>query len=283
MLYVRPMPFEEAIDKSRSLFTVGSPLDTEAWRDAPLALRDNAFFSATIENGRWLQSAKDFIDDFLKGSRVEAPSGGTMLSAGSRTQFVKELSDFAVANGLSPLDPKDEGTLKDIRSEARLSLIYNTKTQQAHDYGYWKQGQNPDVLDAFPAQQFIREAEVGTPRPIHQQNEGAIRLKSDLSFWLAMNSPDIGGFGVPWGPWGFNSGMGVEDVPRDVAEQLGLIAPGERAKPIERDFNDRLQASAAGLDDDTLDQLRAVFGDQVEIDDAEGSIRWRKPQKEATP
>jgi hypothetical protein len=100
-----------------------------------------------------------------------------------------------------------------------------------------------------------------------------VRLKTDLDFWTAMNSPEIGGFGVPWGPWGFNSGMDVEDVDREEAEQLGLLAPGARVAPVDKDFNERLQASATGLDDDMLAQLRAQFGEQIEI--AGGAVKWK--------
>jgi len=273
MQFVKPMLFEEAIEKIGAQTPIGSKLNTEQWREVPLALRENAFFSATIEDARFLQSGKNLLGDFLSGAREKLPNGQTALKAGSRAEFVKQMQEFATARGLGPLDPKDAGGLKDITSQTRLSLIFNTKTTQAKEFGYWKQGQDPDVLDEFPAQRFIREADVTTARAIHQQNEGVVRLKSDLDFWMAMNSPSIGGFGVPWGPWGFNSGMGVEDVDRAEAEALGLISPGEKAQPMERDFNDKLQASAQGLDEDMRAKLREAFGDQVEIDG--DAVKWK--------
>lgn len=269
------MLFTEAIEKIGGQTPIGSALNTEQWREVPAALRENAFFSATIEDVRFLQGAKDVIGDFLSGNKATLESGETILKAGSRAEFVKQMQEFAIARGLGPLDPKDAGGLKDIRSETRLSLIFNTKTTQAKEFGYWKQGQDPDVLDEFPAQRFIREADVTTPRAIHQQNEGVVRLKSDLGFWLAMNSPAIGGFGVPWGPWGFNSGMGVEDVDRDEAESLGLISPGEKARPVDGEFNDKLQASVQGIDEDLREQLRDAFGEQIEVDG--DVVKWRGP------
>jgi len=104
-------------------------------------------------------------------------------------------------------------------------------------------------------------------------NEGVVKLKTDLPFWLSMNDPAFGGFGVPWGPWGFNSGMGEQDEDRDTAEQLGLIKPGEKPQPIVEDVNHMLQASTEGLDDDMLTHLRATFGDQVEFDD--NAVKWK--------
>lgn len=277
MQFVKPIPFKEAVEKLGKKSVIGSKLKAGEWAQVPLALRDRAFFSSRIESVRFLQGAKDFIDSFLQGAteEIEGPDGNvhTGLKAGSRAQFVKEMREFAIANGLGPLDPKDKGTVKDITSEKRLSLIFNTQTQAAHDYGYWKQGMDPGLINEFPAQRFIREAEVKKPRFIHIQNEGVVRLKTDLDFWMAMNSPAIGGFGVPWGPWGFNSGMGVEDVDRGEAELLGLINPGQKLEPIEKDFNERLQASVRNLDPKLVQHLKSAFGSQVTIKD--GAIWWK--------
>lgn len=286
MELVKPMRFDEAVDKIGGQTIVGSTLNTEQWREVPIGLRDNAFFSATVENARFLQRAKDTLGDFLTGAKETLANGETLFKAGGRSDFVKQLQAFAVAEGMGPLKDGASGGLQDISSQRRLELIFDTKTQQAADYGYWKQGQDPDVLDEFPAQRFIREADVQKPRPLHQQNEGVVRLKSDLEFWVAMNSPLIGGFGVPWGPWGFNSGMGVEDVDRAEAESMGLLTPGQPVAPVDKDFNEQLQASTAGLDPALLDTLRESFGDQVEFDG--DSVRWRAataaaPQPGALP
>jgi hypothetical protein len=267
MQFVKPQPFQEAIDKLGSKTPITSAFKSHEWKTVvPAGLRDRAFFSATVESARFLNTAQSFLKDFLEGNRGEAGE----LKAGSRAQFVKEFSELADRLGLGPLDPAQKGTVQDVTSQSRLSLIFDTQTQQAHDFGYWKQGQDPDVLNEFPAQRFIRVREVKVPRPYHQLNEGRVELKSNLEFWLSMN-PD---FGVPWGPWGFNSGMGVEDVDRDEAEALGLIAPGEQAQPVEKNFNERLEASSRGLTPEVVDTLKNAFGEQVEIDG--DAVRWKK-------
>lgn len=276
MQFVKPLPFAEALEKLGQRVVVASKLDSEGWSQLPLALRERAFWSATIESVRVLQGMRGGIDDFLSGARETLPNGEVALKSGSRAEFVKQFAALAEAEGVGPADPDDVGGLKDIRSEARLSLIWRTQVEAAQAYGTWKQGQDPDVLNEFPAQRFIREQEVKQPRPVHQMNIGVVRLKSDLDFWMAMNDPSFGGFGVPWGPWGFNSGMGVEDVDRDEAERLGLIAAGERAKPVDKDFNDRLEASARGIDGDLIDVLKQEFGDQLSV---EGDrLKWRGGQ-----
>jgi hypothetical protein len=272
MQFIKPMPFEEAVDKLGERSVIGAQLNSAEWARVPVALRERAFFSSQVENVKFLQRGQDAINDFLTGAR-EDTAGGPALKLGSRAEFISQMREFALAEGMGPLVPEDAGTLKDITSERRLGLIFDVQTQAANDYGSWKQGMDADVLDEFPAQRFIREKDVTTPRPHHAEHDGEVHLKTDLDFWLAMNSPEYGGFGVPWGPWGFNSGMAVEDVDREEAEDLGLLTPGQQVEPVERDFNDHLKASVTGLDPALIDRLKTSLGDQVMFQG--GSVWWK--------
>jgi hypothetical protein len=89
---------------------------------------------------------------------------------------------------------------------------------------------DPYQLQVYPAWEFYRQAgaKEQNKRTDHVKHEGFIRLKTDLPFWLARNRAEIGGFGNPYGPWGFNSWMTTIKVDRERAEDLGLIKPGER-------------------------------------------------------
>lgn len=287
MQFTQPIPYREAIERLGSRTVVAAGLDSQDWAfRVPTELRDRAFFSSRIESARFLQDTKTLLGDWLAGARetITLPNGETTtrLTVASRAEFVQEARRFAVANGLGPLDPRDAGTIKDITSQKRLNLIYDIQTQAAHDYGYWKQGLDPAVLNEFPAARFIREREVKQKRIIHAQNEGVVRLKSDVDYWVAMNSPSFGGFGVPYGPWGFSSGMGVEDVDRDEAERLGLLQPGEAVESPEARWNERLRASTTNLEPDVQAFLKSELGDQVEIRD--GQARWRTdPEPPSTP
>ncbi|MBN8247760.1 MAG: hypothetical protein J0L84_09995 [Verrucomicrobia bacterium] len=234
-------------------------------------------FSAHVESVKFLQRVKDTIGDFVGATREQiVQEDGTVVEAlkmGNRAQFVDRMRELAVAEGMGPLEPEDAGTVRDITSEQRLGLIFDVQTQAATRFGDWKQGLDPDVLDEFPAQRFIREVGVEAPRKSHEANEGEVRLKTDLEFWLAMNSPEIGGFGVPWGPWGFNSGMGVEDVDRGEAEALGLLEPGQKVETPEARFNEHLKASVTNLDPEMQDLLKGRFGSQIQIKD--GAAWWK--------
>jgi hypothetical protein len=278
MYLTQPAPFLQAVKKLGSKSIIARSLSHEQWQDVPLAIRDRAFFSARIEDCRFLQAARDMIMDNLTGARqdVTLPSGEetTMLSTGDRATFVKQAQALATQYGLGDVIPpgtdrEARGLIErttDLQSVTRLRLIFDTQLYSAEGYGWWKQGNDQDILDAYPAQRFIRAFPVQTPRPLHAENEGKVRLKSDLAFWKAMNDRKIGGFGVPWGPFGFNSGMDVEDVTREEAEKLGLLKPSQQVQNPEIPFNQDLEASARGLDPDILAKLKDQLGSAVEIE-----------------
>lgn len=282
MEFIAGQTFEEALHKLGERSPVGSILRSAEWSRVPVAIRERSFFSATVEDVRFLQRGRNFLLDFLKGTRLTNDKGETYLKAGGRAQFIEELQRFALREGMGALDPELKGTVRDVASETRLGLIFDTNLKSIHDYGYWKQGMDPDILDAFPAQKFVRIAAVMIKRPVHQANEGAVRRKDDLRFWLAMNDANIGGFGVPWGPWGFNSGMETEDVGRQEAESLGLVTLDERVvgdqmseirdqspkagsgiRRADIDFNANLAASTRGLAQPMINLLKIAFGDHV--------------------
>jgi hypothetical protein len=66
--------------------------------------------------------------------------------------------------------------------------------------------------------------------------------------------------------------MGVEDVDRIEAEELGLVAPGERIAQPERDLNDRLSASVRDMSQELVSELREGFWKQIELRD--GRAWW---------
>jgi len=272
MQLVRPAKYHEAIDKIANRTPIGSQMISAEWQDVPVAIRDRAFFSSQVENIRFLQRGQDKITDFLEGARETTPEG-LALAVGSRAQFVEMMREFAIAEGMGPLDPADAGSIKDITSERRLGLIFDTQTRQADDYGYWRQGMDGDVLNEFPAQRFVRVQQVKEPRQSHQQFEDQVYLKTD-PIWAKVINAD---FGVPWGPWGWGCGHDVEDVDRGEAEDLGLVKPGQRLEPETKNFNENLRASAYGLDPELLDKLKKDLGEQLVIED--GEMRWKGQAK----
>lgn len=269
MQFVEPVGFEEALRKLGERTAVGSGLTASEWRDVPAALRERAFFSSRVESIRFLQRAREAIGDWLASSRERLESGEEALKAGSRAVFVEQMRRFALSEGMGPLEPEDAGTVRDITSERRLGLIFEVQTQQAADYGWWRQGQQPEVLNEWPAMRFVRVKEVAQERDAHRPHEGRVYLKND-PVWERVINQD---FGVPWGPWGWGCGHDVEEVDREEAEALGLVKRDEVLAPAERWFNENLRASVKGLDEDLVGRLAAEFGDRVEVGGE--ALRWR--------
>ena len=279
-MFTRAKPFAEALSLINGKTPITSELGSAGWAMLPRALRQRAFWSATVNDAHFIGDLHDALKDFLAGARetIVKDDGTTVtkLKVGGRADFVNQMRASGLARGFAPAD-EDKGTIKDLTSEKRLNLIFDVNSQAAYGYGDWLQGMSPAVLNAYPAWEFIREEDRKVPRMIHVEHTGTIRLKTDVNFWVAMNNPRIGGFSVPWGPWGFRSGMATRDVSRRDAESRGLIKKGEYLKPIDRDFNQSLEAGVTNLAPVAQEWLKEQFGNQIEIVD--GRARWIAPAR----
>lgn len=260
-----------AVAKFRSRSVVASPLSSEQWQGIDLAIRERAFFSAKVESVRLLQSMQDGIDTALAGVRREGKGlGGGAGAFQGRTRFVQEMQRLGVELGLVPSDPALVGTIQDITSARRLRLIYDFQIESAQEFARWQAGQDPAVLAAFPAQEFVRVASRAKPRINWRERWTEAGGKFFGARMIAAKNADtwqrLSRFGTPCPPFDFNSGMGVRDVRRRDAEALGVLSPGETILPAVRDFNDGLQASVANVSPPLRAELQKTFGDQIAID-----------------
>jgi hypothetical protein len=260
----RPMQFDEAI-----LYLLEKEPNPQKWSARQWALRGadvrtRAFFSARVENARFLDRAQGLLFDFLTNAteKVVGPDNvqRTAIKVGSRAEFVRRMRDFMVREGMATegeMRATNQEDLTDIKSSERLRLIFDTNVRQAYGFGQWKRGMEPAALQAYPAARLIRERNVFEPRPRHAANLGQVRLKTDPWWADYINDEEIGGFGVPWGPYGFNSGCNQEDVSRSEARRLGLDVRSVR--PETRELNDGLKASTKGMDPAVKARLREAL------------------------
>lgn len=262
-------PLQEAIEKLEARTPVGSKLRSADWAQQPLALRESAQQTAGVESARVVNRIQSGLLDILKHNRDEH---GVLTD---RSKFIADIGKLAEAEGLAPTDPKLRGTIQDITSEARTELIYRTQTQMAYGHANWKAGQDPDMLDAFPAQELVRAEERKQKRDWLSRWQAAggrlhggrmIALKSD-PVWQELSR-----FNVPWPPYDFNSGMGVEDVSREEAVQAGLIKPGQVIAPIEADFNKRVAQTVQGMTNEEMLALKEDFGPQLQV--TGNKVQW---------
>ena len=230
--------FLTAVQELAKRKPVPSPFNSAEWQQVAVAIRQRAFFSATVNNVNVLTKWREMLLDWLDGAteEIEMPDGSkqTAFAEVGLGKFRERAARFAIQEGLATEEDFADQKISNVISNARLQLVFNTNTEQAQEFAYYKERMaDPGYLNLYPAAKFVRRAG-GNPkyfRPKHVANEEQIRRWDDLEFWVSMNLEQDGGFGVPWGPWGFNSYMRQEPVKRKVAERLGLVKPSETMRP----------------------------------------------------
>lgn len=260
---------EEAAKKFGTKSVVASKLRTADWEKVPLAFRERSLFSAGVEHVRFLGTAQQKLKDAIGLARERVARGEAIVD---RSSFIGDMRKLALGAGLSDRT----GGLTDVASQTRLGLIYDMQLRMAQGFAQRKMDLDPDVLDAFPAQELVREEDRKVPRDWTARWQAAGGELVDGRMVALKTAPvwtKLSRFGTPYPPFDFGSGMGLNDIGRDEAEQLGLISPGEAVPPEDVSFNDQLEASVEGLSENALQQLSTLFGDKVQI--ADGKARWR--------
>ena len=263
-------PFAAAVARLESKTPVAARLRSAEWEAMQLGLKERAFWSAQVEDIRTVATMQGKIREALDLSSRDR--GQAFMD---RSRFIAEMRQHLGAA------PGDSTELSDITSSRRLGLIYDFQLQDAREGARWAAAQDPDLLDAFPAQELVREIE---PRG----GEEAKRPWEDI--WLAHGGQfpgrrmiarkddpiwkAISRFGRPWPPFDYNSGMGLVDIDRAEAEALGIIRPDEQVKRQDIDFNAELQASIPEAAPELLEGFKGIFGDDVAVS-AEGKIVWQ--------
>lgn len=184
-----------------------------------------------------------------EGWVTEAPDAGTV-----RLEIRRLLASAGHVT-----DPDKAGTIQDLSSDPRINLVIDHNVAEARAYGHHIQATDPDFADAFPAQELVRMeqrneprdwdviwqsalAEVGDQAAISAYNAtGRTRFvaRKDSEVWL-----EISDFNRPWPPFKFGSGMGLRDVSRREAMDLGLIDRDTQIAVPRRAFNDGLEEAA---------------------------------------
>lgn len=231
-----PPAMQAFLDALNRRFPTGSPFRSREWAAVAPAIRQRAFFSATITSARVLTRWRSMLLDYLAGETEEVLTPDGRMEVAYRevglARFRDRAADMLISEGLAtPADFKDARISNPI-SNARLQLVFNTNIEQAQTFAAWQRRvTDPEYINKFPAARFVRAPGARIKRERHVQAEGEVRRWDDFEFWRFQNAADIGGFGVPWGPFGFNSYMRQEPVRRKEVEKLGLVRPGERVMP----------------------------------------------------
>ena len=246
---------------------VGSDLDSSQWNMVQAGLRNRAFFSSQVAEANILAALREKAAEFAERG-VDA------------SEFRKQLRRDLEALHYKP-KKDEENTIKDLFSKARLDAILETNEAQARGWIEHAEGMSAGAFAAFPAQEFLRVENRDRPRedwPQRWARAGGrmyggrmVALKDD-PVW--QNLGDAGPFGNPYPPFDWGSGMGVLDVSRSEAVELGLIDDAALSAKVDEmrnapipDFNANLEATVA-MEDGSPEaaRLKGAFGDQVRFD-----------------
>ena len=237
------LPFTEAIKMLAQKDLLPTSMSSAELRQLRVDVRERSLFSARTMMEDYLKDIGDKVEKIVNPQTVirdgkEVTEGLDLATA--RLELKKKLEEL----GYSP-EPGKAGSIEDLSSDARLNLVLQTNTQMAQGYGAWRRGQDPVLLDSWPAQRLYRLEDRKEPRDWHERakaaaaetgskivldGEGFVALKND-PVWEAISE-----FGTPYPPFDFNSGMWVEDVSREEAIDLGLIDEDQQIQPQIRPF-----------------------------------------------
>jgi len=252
MIFNKPQPFEEALQSREVRSILPTSESSAALQAIAPELRERAIFSARTTNAGYLGKIDEVITQIVSpetvidretGERRPARPGEGMDPATARLALKQAL----IAIDYQP-DPEDRGGIKDLSSDARLNLVIDMNTKMAQGFGYWDQGQDPAILEQWPALELFRGEERELKRDwkarwmeaggkIYQGNR-MIAPKND-AIWTGISS-----FGLPYAPFDFNSGMDTREIKREEAVKLGVIKENTIIPAHSRNFNDDLEASA---------------------------------------
>lgn len=284
MDFTAPQPLTGILAQLDAKTPIGSVMRSADWQAMPQELRDSAFFSAGVTNAAFLAQQKASIRDMISRARETNAAGESMWKM-DRAQFVKQLRVMGEAVGIPHPDGRkggiNEKDITDPLSIARLKLVVNTQLEMAYGQGQYLAAMDEDVLQEWPAWELVRITPKKAPRNWLERwqaaggtlHEGRMIALKTSPVWTALSR-----FGKPHPPFDFNSGMGVEEIDRDTAEQLGLLSmPAKSALPQKLStLQEGLEASVKGVDPAMRKQLQQVFGGQVTI---EGDTAKWAPRK----
>lgn len=241
----------QAVSRFDSRRATPSSRTSAEWERVAPALREKCFFSARVNDAEVLGKMRELLGEAIDSSKRDSSKALV-----SQDKFISEMKDFLRSRGYTMGGSK----LTDITSRRRLGLIYDMNIQEAREYARYVRGQDADALDMYPAQEFLRVESRRVPRtdwPARWRAAGGkirggrmVALKSD-SVWTNLSR-----FGRPYPPFDYGSGMGVEDVDREEAIELGLLPADELSDEIP-DFDIVLEAEVSldRIPEDMLDSI----------------------------
>ncbi len=264
-------PDKKAVSRFDSLKTYPSAMSSADWAKIEPAFREKCFFSARVSNAEVLGKMRELIGKALDDTKRNPNQAHV-----SKDKFISEMKSYLKSKGYA----MGGTSLTDITSRRRLGLIFQMNVDEAREYGRYVRGQDPELLDAFPAWEFTRIEHRRVPRTDWERRFRAAGGKVINGRMVALKSSDVwtnlSRFGRPYPPFDFGSGMGVVDIERSDAIKLGLIPDDEPADEIP-DFDCVLETEVS------LDRIPEEFREQIIKETPNVEIRGNKLVQQNKP
>jgi len=250
-------PFVDAMDSLAKRKVLPTVLDTDGLRKLGNGFHRQNFTSAQT-------AEKDLLDQYFsdigsivnptttqRADRVTAenPEGNVTVGMDASTARLRA-KQMLRDKGYQPEVGK-RGTLQDLSSNARINLVIKTGKETSQGAGQYIQGNDLDVLDAFPCWELVRfeghkkqrdwEARWRTAARVSGDTDalrvleetGRMVARKDSPIWDSLGDSSIfpDGLDNPYAPFAFNSGMGQIAVSYDDAKDLGLVDLNTKIEP----------------------------------------------------
>lgn len=256
---------------ARKSLVLQGEMSSADWEIMSAAVKERAFFSSRVASANFLDVCQAKISDLLADARN---SDGAITS---RAEVVSAIMRAAREEGIA----LGTNRLSDPGSEARANVIIDTNASMAAGYVQAEIANTYGARLAFPAQELVRIEEREKPRDWRRKwvESGGklcagrmVAVKGD-PIWTAISR-----FGLPYPPFDYNSGMGVDAVSYDEAVALGVIDDGyqpPKESPL-KEFNDGLEAGmkVSGPRSAQVQKLKEIFGDQIQYNAHTKSLRF---------
>lgn len=244
------MPFEEAMKSLAKRKVLPTNLGTAELRALGNQFHRQNFTSAKTLIEDLLQGYKQKVEDILNPRTTTSADGSPRTEGMNHATARLQIRELQQSLGMGVTD--GSGPITDLRSDARINLVLKTNVELAQGAGQKIQGNDPAVLEAFPCWELVRFTEPKGQRRnwpnrwrIAAQDSGdsdALRVleetgrmvaRKDSPIWSSLGSSRLfdDALDTDFTPLAFNSGMWMQNVAYDDAENLGLADLQTKIEP----------------------------------------------------
>lgn len=201
------------------------------WSGVRAEVKERALFSACVTDARFLEQVRRVCRDVTEGEITPERAKGRLAAWLESTGYEAE--------------PGEEGTIKDLSSNARLQVIVDTNCKLAAGYG--REAWQAERQRLYPFNELYRAEQRKEPRdwPSRWRQAGGRMTRG--RFIARFGDPiwtGISRFDHPYPIYDFNSGMWKRMLTARQAERLGVRVP-KVLRPVKVPrFNEALKTTS---------------------------------------